>query len=469
MRLSRVIHNSVALVSLDLLNKSIPLVVFPFLVRALGPQFYGKLGFAAAVSGFFGLLASPGFSTYATREAAKDPGKVSFLVKHVVGARVAFALNAYALLLIFALTLAPKDSTTRLLIVLTGLSFLAGSVDLQWIFAARFRMWTIALRGAVGQIIYALLILTLIRRSTDAWVVPVAGLVSAAVGAVLLWVPARRDYAIPFPSFSPRLWSGFLSFCLIMGLASMMSLIYDQIDTVMLKYLRTDAEVGLYVASYRLMTMAMSFLPILGQVFFPLLSETAGRDEAQERQYMRWAGYAIVGLALPIATGGFILAGPLTAFVLGSQYNGTALLFRWLMLTVVAGPLASYFGGQLIPMGRERGYLISVVMGAIANVGLNFLLIPRYGAVAAAITTAISQAIVAAMNYYFVRDLPRPRLSGAIAFSFAATTLMALSLLALRSILALHVVVMVLLGALLYFAAFFVSRHVWHLIHAKGL
>src|ERR1700740_2155193 len=83
--LSRVINNSVALVLLDLLNKAIPLVVFPRVVRALGPAAYGQLGFAGAVAGFFGLLASPGFSTYALREAAKNREKVSFLVKHVLG------------------------------------------------------------------------------------------------------------------------------------------------------------------------------------------------------------------------------------------------------------------------------------------------------------------------------------------------------------------------------------------------
>ena len=86
--LARVVNNSIALVLLDLLNKAIPLIVFPRVVRALGPVAYGQLGFAAAVAGFFGLLASPGFSTYALREAAKNSGRVSFLVKHVLGARV---------------------------------------------------------------------------------------------------------------------------------------------------------------------------------------------------------------------------------------------------------------------------------------------------------------------------------------------------------------------------------------------
>src|SRR4029077_9716799 len=120
-----------------------------------------------------------------------------------------------------------------------------------------------------------------------------------------------------------------------------------------------------------------------------------------EQRYLGWLGQANLGLALPIATGGFILAEPLTRFLLGAQYTGTATLFRWLMLTIVAGPLASYFGSQLIPIAREKKYLVSVAAGAVVNVGLNLFLIPSYGAIAAAFTTAISQTAVAFMNYYF--------------------------------------------------------------------
>src|SRR5215470_9876882 len=127
MRLARVINNSVALLVLDVLSKAVPLVVFPAMVRALGPSAYGKLGFATAMAGFFGLAASPGFSTYALREAAKDEGRVPFLVRHVLGARIAFAVVSYLLLIAFALTFAPHDFTTRLLIILCGLLFLVNS------------------------------------------------------------------------------------------------------------------------------------------------------------------------------------------------------------------------------------------------------------------------------------------------------------------------------------------------------
>jgi O-antigen/teichoic acid export membrane protein len=462
MRLTGVINNSAALLALDLLSKAVPLVVFPAVVRALGPTAYGKVGFATAVAGFFGLLASPGFSTYAAREAAKDEGRVGFLVQHVLGARIAFGVLSYALLIVFALTFAPHDSTTRLLIVLSGLVFLVSSVDVQWVFTARSRMWMVALRGAVGQLIYGGVILGFIRRPSDAWIMPVAGVLSLVAGMLLIWLPARREYRIPWPVISPGVWPGFLPVCLIMGFASMMSMIYDQIDTVMLRYMRSEKELGLYVASYSMMTISMSFAAILGQVFFPLLSETTGQDHEKEQRYLGWLWRASIGLAIPIATGGFILAEPLTGFVLGSQYAGAATLFRWLTLTIVAGSLASYFGARLIPVGREKKYLTAVAAGALVNVVLNLFLIPRYGAIAAAFTTAISQGVVAYSNYYFVRDLPRPTLLGALGLSMTASGIMAAALLAVRSVLPLHVVVQVVFGALVYFAVYWAGRALWN-------
>jgi O-antigen/teichoic acid export membrane protein len=173
-------------------------------------------------------------------------------------------------------------------------------------------------------------------------------------------------------------------------------------------------------------------------------------------------------LALPIATGGFLLAEPLTRFALGSQYTGAGTLFRWLMLTIIAGPLASYFGSQLIPMAREKKYLVAVVAGALVNVILNLILIPRYGAIAAAFTTAASQAAVACMNYYFVRDLPRPKLLDVLGLSVTASVLMALGLLVIRSMMVVHVVVLVALGALIYALLYWGGRNIWGRLQARN-
>jgi O-antigen/teichoic acid export membrane protein len=217
----------------------------------------------------------------------------------------------------------------------------------------------------------------------------------------------------------------------------------------------------------------MSFLPLLAQVFLPLLSGTAGQhgnaeDRRAEKRYLRWFGNATVGLALPIAAGGFILAAPLTRLVFGGQYSGSGILFRWLMLTIVTGTAASYCGAQLIPNGREKKYLVAVLSGASTNVALNLLFIPKYGALAAAFTTAFSQGVVALMNLYFVRDLNRTHLLAVVAMSAPATCVMAITLLAIQTFFPVHVLALVAVGALAYLGPYALSLRLWSRISASG-
>ena len=249
----RVLNNSIALLIMDLSSKVVPLVTFPWILRALGPESYGKVGFATAVTGFFGLLASPGFRAFGIRETARAAEPPRTLVQKLMSARILLATVSFVLLVAFTFTLAPQDWMTRLLLLITGTSFLIAAVDVQWLYIGHSSMWRVSSVTVLGQLVYMALILSLVHGTTDAWIVPFATSVSAVVSVAILLRRARRDFDIGMPKYVPEEWAKILPICATLGIASMMSLIYDQIDTVMLRYLRTEAEVGLYVASYRLM------------------------------------------------------------------------------------------------------------------------------------------------------------------------------------------------------------------------
>jgi len=456
----RVVNNSAAVLALELTTKLLPLVTFPWVVRALGPSGYGKVGFALAVSGMFGLLAAPGFYSYGIREVARKPERSNEIAQELVGARITFAACSYLALVAFTFTLAPHDSATRVLLLLSGLSFLVAPLDLRWLFVGMSRMWGMALAGIAGQLAYAALLLGFVRGPADGWIIPSAATVAALISAFLMLRRAVRQFHISWPAFAPERWAAFLPICLTLGLASMMSLVYDQIDTIMLRYLRTEQEVGIYVASYRLMTISMSFLPVLGQVFFPLLSGST-KDAKSEKTHMQWLGNATVALALPIATGGFLLAGPITYFLLGAKYNGAEVLVRWLMLNLITAPMASFLSSRLVTHRRERKYLASVGIGAAFNVILNLIFIPQFGAIAAVWTTIVSQAMVGLAGLHFSRDLVWPNLWRPFAVASLASGIMAIGIVGLRRVGHVHVIVMIAAGAALYGAVYVLSHFLW--------
>ena len=457
----RVINNSIALFMVDIGGKILPLVTFPWIVRALGPVSYGKVGFAFAVTGFFGLLASPGFMAFGIREAARETEAPRTLTQKLMSARMLLALCSYTLLFVFTFTLAPKDWMTRVLLLISGTNFVVSAFDVQWLFIGHSRMWRVSYAAISGQVIYAAVILGFVRKPGDAWLVPVATTCSLIVTAVLLLHRARRDFDIGLPKFVPEEWAKFLPICATLGVASMMSMIYDQIDTIMLRYLRSEAEVGIYAASYRLMGISMSFLPVLAQVFYPLFSGEAVRGAKNERRYAQWMADASIALALPIATGGFLLAAPISRFVLGARYGGSENLLRWLMLNLISASMAVLFGSRLIPQGRERAYLVCVAAGGVTNVALNFYFIPQYGAMAAVFTTIAAQSVVAGMAYFFGRDLMHADFRKPFAVSVPASLVMAASILMTERIVQVHVVVLVAGGAVVYGLCFLAAQAIW--------
>ncbi|HWR34491.1 MAG TPA: flippase [Clostridia bacterium] len=457
----RIINNSVALLVMDLVSKLLPLVTFPWVVRALGPESYGKVGFALAVTGFFGLLAAPGFNAFGQREIARSEDPARAVAQKLMGARMMLTCCSYLLLVVFTFTLAPPDRLTRTLLLLTGVNFLIATVDLQWLFLGNSRMWRTSVAGITGQCLYTAVVLGFVRKPSDAWLLPLGSISSGIVVALLLLQRARREFHVGLPRFVPELWGRFLPVCFTLGLASMMSMLYDQIDTVMLRYMRTEAEVGLYAASYRVMSISMSFLPVVAQVFYPLLSGAAGRDAERERRYVQWMANATVSLAIPMAIGGCLLAEPIAAFILGAKFAGSERLLRWLMLNLISASLAVLFGSRLVPHNRERKYLAAVAAGGVTNVLLNLILLPRFGALAAVWTTIVSQFAVAAMAFYFTRDLERPRLLQPICISLAAATAMGFTIQLIRHNVQLNVLFLVALGGLVYGGGFAAARSLW--------
>jgi O-antigen/teichoic acid export membrane protein len=234
-----------------------------------------------------------------------------------------------------------------------------------------------------------------------------------------------------------------------------MSLTYDKVDMVLLGYLRDPAEVGNYAAAYKLMGLSMSFLPIMSQVFMPAVAAELGASEHSHRKahaYLRLFWFA----SLPVVAGGLLVAGPLCRLVFGVGYVAAPLLFLVLLPNVVCGGLASYFAGlRLMVAGRNWHYLQSVASGAAVNVVGNVALIPVIGALAAAITTCLSQATVAAVGAWLGRDLPGPALlSGAAPAVFAGAVMIAALLVAARLVPQLHVIAVIGLGAGIYLACY---------------
>ena len=112
-------------------------------------------------------------------------------------------------------------------------------------------------------------------------------------------------------------------------------------------------------------------------------------------------------MTLPIAVGVTILARPILLFTVGDAFLPATTVLYVLIWTIVPYAVTRYYAFVLVAANRQRVDLLLNVVMALVNVLLNLVLIPRYGALGAAIATLISVAMFAAGQcLYMLRYLP---------------------------------------------------------------
>lgn len=185
------------------------------------------------------------------------------------------------------------------------------------------------------------------------------------------------------------------SFGLAVMIGGFASMVYLYTDTMVLTYFRPLAEVGVYNVAVTAAMMLTFFSRPLTEVFSPLVSELA----AGKRQALLQRGVALsqlANLAVILPVGLFLFAFPesFLTLVFGAEYLAGVPWLRLLIVAtflLVAGLLNLSILNALGFPEASRDYGLAA---AAINLVLNLLLIPRFGAVAAAATTLLSYAFL---------------------------------------------------------------------------
>lgn len=441
------------LVVADVINKLLPLLTFPYLTRVLGPEVYGKYGFAMNIVGFLMLLSSPGFVPYGMRAVAQSAGNERDIGAKIVGLRLIFSTIALLFLVFYTVFLAPNDYQIRLLLMLSGLLMIPGALSLDWLLTGKSLIPPVAIAGVISQLIYTAAVVLFVKGAQSVWVVPAGTLAGELVCIAIMLYAVWRNFGLEWPKTSREDFRDIVPTALLLGFASLMSLTYDKVDTILLGYFRPMEEVGLYAATYKIMWMVMSFQPILSRVFFPLIAESSVSEKGSQKDSRLYLEI-LMFLAFPLIAGGIVVAEPLTQLLIGEKYAGSGLLLAMLLPNVLAGGLSSYYAGmKLVAKNRNREYVISVTTGAVVNLVLNLIFIPMWGAKAAAVMTCLSQFAVAGVAAYYGSDAELSELWRAARLPFILSIFMLLFLYLVNMALpVLNVLVVVGLGGGFYFA-----------------
>lgn len=394
----RVLGNATWLLVERALVLAVNFAVGVWLINHLGAELYGSYAYAVSFAALFSALATLGLDAIVVRELSR-PGRedeAGAILGTAFLLRAAAAAGTLAVLLGTSALLG-DGASSRGLIAVVALSLLAepaNVVDLwfQSRVESRYAVWVrsgVTLLAAGAR---AALILAGAGLAAFAWLYTGQAL-AVGVGLVATFV-ARRPAALALGR-SAALARTMLRDAWPLIAAAVSVTIYMRIDRIMLGSLLDATAVGTYSTAATL-SEAFNVVPVvLAASLFPAVVRSREGDPARYRRRLQ-ALYDAMGLigyavAVPVT----FVAAPLIGALFTPEYAAAAPILQlhvWSFPFVALGVARSR---QLVAENRATLSMVTTVVGAAANVGLNLALIPSYGGVGAAAATLVSYALAA--------------------------------------------------------------------------
>ena len=405
--LQNVMSNTGWLLADKIIRMGVGLFVGVWVARYLGPELFGLFSFAGAFVGLFSAFSTLGLDGIVVRDIVRDRSVKEATLGTCFALKLIGGVATFLIVLGGIALVRPGDSLAYWLvgIIAAGMIFQAfDAIDLWFqsqvqskysVYAKNFAFLTVS-------IVKIFLILSKASLIAFAW----AGFSEVIIGSAGIVLAYRKTGHNPTnwritlvraKSLLKDSWPLLLS-----GIAVM---IYMRVDQIMLDMMAGDREVGVYSAAVRIVEVWYFIPMVFVSSVFPSIVEAKAMSEDlfYNRLQKLYNFMALIGyfIALPVT----FLAEWIIELLFGFPYSKAGPMLAVLIWSLMFTNLGVARSAFLTTMNWTKVHLFTVSLGCVINVCLNFLLIPRYGGMGAAIASCVAYWFAAHGACFFYKPL----------------------------------------------------------------
>lgn len=396
------VHNILAIFASTTVSRAIKLLLIITATRVFGAEDYGRFAYVMVSASLAVIFIDLGVSRFIVQQLARDQQESSIYLGHSLminictGSILVCCLYSY-----FAMFDARSDM--KYIALVLGLSVLGEclTASYQIIFRSQQKLvrqaWVIAFTNIITFCAGFLVLFLYPNLLLFSFSVLLASLARLAVSRYLVTTFFHLQ-----PVFRP---SKQIFFYLLKGgipflLTSTFVYIYYQVDTLFLEHFWNSAVVGYYNAAYQLVAIPLSISSIITTALFPAVSKLFKENQEQMRETITKTFSIAMVLSLPVSITVAALSERITTIAYGAEFTPSSTALRILILGVAVIFPSTVLGTSLRGIGLQVRLMWITGFGALLNIILNYLFIPRYGMTGAAWTTLSTEIWV--ITAYFL-------------------------------------------------------------------
>jgi O-antigen/teichoic acid export membrane protein len=395
----RALRNTILILIVRVISRIIALVAVIIIGNFLEPTRFGEMQTAITYVGLVGTVTDLGLSALYVREGARHTNELSRYWNNVASLKLIGIV--IALPLIFAaFSIAGVRSLLWpcfAILVLSGYQLLL-------------RNTLYAMQRLTFEIIeiipetLVLLALVLVGVSIHAdtgfflWAYAISyAFACVYFGIVLIAMGAVR----PGLQFEPKLLMSWVRMAIPLGITFVITTVYFKADVPILQRFRPYSEVGYYTFAYKPFE-SLLFIPFaLRSVVFPVLSVYHRRSPERVLPLAEKFFKALVILGWPITVGVFLLAPQFNSLL--NLYPGSEPALQILSLAIVFMFADNTFAATLNAIDKQNLFAFVAMVGLVINVGVNLIVIPRYGYLGASWAVVVTEAALVVVGWIVLR------------------------------------------------------------------
>lgn len=381
----------------------LPLITAPYISRVIGAEGIGVYSYSYSIVNYFVLFAMLGLNNYGNRSIAAvrdNREKLSQTFSEIYGLQM---ITTGIMIVLYVIYIFLFDFKNKNIAILQIIFIFSALLDINWLFFGLEQFKLTVTRNTIIKIITVICIFIFVKDSEGLWIYTVIMAGGTLLSQSMLWVFIKK-----YVSFNRSTLSGIIKHIrpnIVLFIPVIAISIYKIMDKIMLGSMTSMSQVGYYENSEKIIGIPMGIITALGVVMLPRMTNlTTNGNFDTAKKYIEISLKFIMFLAIGITLGLLGVSSQFIPLFFGEEFLNAVPVVSVLAFTVLFLSWANVIRTQyLIPQKKDAIYIKSTALGAIANIIINILLIPSYGAVGAAIGTIFAEATVALYQTWKVR------------------------------------------------------------------
>ncbi len=377
----KILKNFLSLSAAEVVRKGLAFFTYAILARVLNPVGFGDFSWVMVLVMYFLLFVDMGFNMIGIREVARDYSIIKKYVNHIITIRSLISIICFILLVMIALVI-DKPWDIKVMIIISGINLFANALLLDWVFQGIEKMEIIAIRQIIIGALNLTGVLIFVNSPDDKIPAMLVFMLSLLINSIWLLLYYIKNYGMIKFSYSRELWKKIFDAAIPMGVSNLFITVITGISIMLLGFISTRYETGIFSAAHKIFMISMVPLTIIQGTLFPVISRAQTLAERQQLLNKYTIIVFFVGAIVCFAL--IAYAGDVMSIIYGEEYISGSFVMQILLVNSLLIHFNNSISAPLIAWNHEKDVLKVIILGAIVNVTMNIILIPVSGAIGAA-------------------------------------------------------------------------------------